>query len=84
MSLVPSHDCFFLKETAGNTCLPIDSHRFNRLFQFADGISQNNLVAFSVQLLKYRLPIFNRHATHLLARYDRLSHPFARATVRYL
>ena len=33
MSLVPSHDCFLLKEPSGNTRLPIDSHRSISLFR---------------------------------------------------
>ncbi len=84
MSLVPSHDGFLLKATAGSARLPIGSHWFDKLFQSADGISQNDPVPILVHLLKHRLPIFNCYAIHLLARCDRPGDPSACTTGRYL
>ena len=52
MSLVPSHDCSHLREAAGNTGLPTDSHRSIRPFRSAHAIYRTYPIRGLVRLLK--------------------------------
>jgi hypothetical protein len=85
MSVVPSHDCLLLKDTAGQLCLLFrGSPSSGRSFRSIHVIPRIDTVLILVGLPTQRFLIFTCRTLHPPVRCDRPGDPSACTTGRYL